>query len=347
MPRLDYSGGASCPALLLEPQRTNTTSNSEYFAGGYLANTTLTSNTTTSPDGKQNASTIVSSTSSLQPKLLRFIGTAAGASEDQTFSLFVKKYNHRYIQLINEGDADSYANFDIEDGVVGNYGSGTTASIEDYGNGWYRCTIVLDSSHTIAANNRIYLVHSLTQGYANASNVASGDGVYIWGAMQENNSSYPTSYIPTYGASVTRSSENVPTDMTLNYGNKFSALFDLNGLGGSVSNNFIIRLGSTNPLYLSVRSSDKKLQFYSPASGVGYFATTATQKIAISCDGTNWIWSSDGASGTLTATGAVNAEYIKIKTDGGAGGGFPAALVNQIVLFETALTADELNSLTA
>mgnify|MGYP003110773895 CR=1 FL=1 len=31
MPRLDYSGGASCPALLLEPQRTNVADNSEPF----------------------------------------------------------------------------------------------------------------------------------------------------------------------------------------------------------------------------------------------------------------------------------------------------------------------------
>ena len=32
MPRLDYSGGASCPALLLEPQRTNLVEQSEYFS---------------------------------------------------------------------------------------------------------------------------------------------------------------------------------------------------------------------------------------------------------------------------------------------------------------------------
>ena len=31
MPRLDYSGGASCPALLLEPQRTNLIVHSEGF----------------------------------------------------------------------------------------------------------------------------------------------------------------------------------------------------------------------------------------------------------------------------------------------------------------------------
>ena len=33
LPRLDYSGGASCPALLLEPQRFNAIDSSEYGGG--------------------------------------------------------------------------------------------------------------------------------------------------------------------------------------------------------------------------------------------------------------------------------------------------------------------------
>ena len=39
MPRLDYSGGASCPSLLLEPQRTNGIPNSEYFLADGLLST--------------------------------------------------------------------------------------------------------------------------------------------------------------------------------------------------------------------------------------------------------------------------------------------------------------------
>jgi hypothetical protein len=215
MPRLDYSGGASCPSLLLEPQRSNTIGQSEYFGQQQISSSAnLETNTTTSPQGIQNASTLRSNTSSSAVKFLNFAGVQAGASDDAVFSLFVKKYNHRYIQLINNGDNDLYANFDVEDGVVGNVGSQTTASIEDYGNGWYRCSIVLDGSQNINANQRIYLASSLTQSYASASDVASGNGVYVWGAMQENDASYVSSYIPTYGASVTRSK-----DTSINYNN--------------------------------------------------------------------------------------------------------------------------------
>jgi len=208
LPRLNWG---DCPSLLLEPSRTNTFGNSEYFGSGLNSLVTLENNSTISPDGTQNASRIVSSQTAIGTKFWDFIGVQPGASENQVFSLFVKKYNHRYIQLIDNGDNDLYANFDIQDGVIGNYGSGATASIEDYGNGWYRCSIVCDGSQNINARNRIYLVDSLTQGYANATNVALGDGVYIWGAMQENNSSYATSYIPTHGTSVTRSADTIGT----------------------------------------------------------------------------------------------------------------------------------------
>jgi hypothetical protein len=60
MPRLDYSGGASCPSLLLEPNRTNLVVDSEYFDG--MANysymrfrLTRTPNAAISPEGLQNA----------------------------------------------------------------------------------------------------------------------------------------------------------------------------------------------------------------------------------------------------------------------------------------------------
>jgi hypothetical protein len=215
MPRLDYSGGATCGHLLLEPQRSNTIGQSEYFGQQQISSSAnLEINTTTSPQGIQNASTLTSNTSSSAVKFLNFAGVQAGASDDAVFSLFVKKYNHKYIQLINNGDNDLYANFDVEDGVVGNVGSQTTASIEDYGNGWYRCSIILDGSQNINANQRIYLADSLTQSYASASDVASGNGVYVWGSMQENNASYVSSYIPTYGSSVTRSQ-----DTSINYNN--------------------------------------------------------------------------------------------------------------------------------
>ena len=46
-PRFDYSGGATCPSLLLEPSRTNLTGYSEYVGGMNFNNVSATANATT------------------------------------------------------------------------------------------------------------------------------------------------------------------------------------------------------------------------------------------------------------------------------------------------------------
>ena len=57
VPRLDYTD-SSCPALLLEPQRTNVLTHSEYFGGWGQINTLNTANALISPEGVQNLSLI-------------------------------------------------------------------------------------------------------------------------------------------------------------------------------------------------------------------------------------------------------------------------------------------------
>jgi len=52
MPRLNYG---TCPSLLLEPQRTNLVTNSEYLNGATKVNCTIEQNSTISPDGFVNA----------------------------------------------------------------------------------------------------------------------------------------------------------------------------------------------------------------------------------------------------------------------------------------------------
>ena len=59
-PRFDYSGGASCPSLLLEGSRTNEIGYSEYFEGWTpQGSPTITSNYGTSPEGLENSSRLV------------------------------------------------------------------------------------------------------------------------------------------------------------------------------------------------------------------------------------------------------------------------------------------------
>ena len=58
-PRFDYSGGASCPSLLLEPQRGNNVPYSEYFeAWDTIGTITITSNYGISPEGVKNSTRV-------------------------------------------------------------------------------------------------------------------------------------------------------------------------------------------------------------------------------------------------------------------------------------------------
>ncbi len=220
MPRLDYSGGASCPSLLLEPQRTNLITQSEYFAdSSYIDNGVSFTLGFLSPDGNLNASKLSEDNTN---SIHRFYQTSlVTASPNATISVYVK-YNGRRFVLMRIADSGVGRWYDIENGVLGGNFQGTPndSTIESVGNDWYRITI----SHSVTSQARFELWVSDTE----STSAYQGDvtkGVYLYGAQLELGS-YPTSYIPTYGTSQTRSRDICEQlNMSSLFGNAGSTIY--------------------------------------------------------------------------------------------------------------------------
>ncbi len=129
VPRLDYSGGASCASLLLESQRTNVLLQSTNFSGAWaLDDATKVSDSTTSPDGTQNAITLIGNTNASR----HHIRQGSAGSVTASLSVFAKAKELRYLQIASANTPSQYVNFDVSDGTVGTVGSAfADAKIED------------------------------------------------------------------------------------------------------------------------------------------------------------------------------------------------------------------------
>jgi hypothetical protein len=187
IPRLDYSNG-TCPSLLVEPQRTNLLTYSSSFdnAAWTKVNTTITANATTSPDGTTSAD---SCNFTAGGSSYINTGTTFGGNSDVVISVFVKANSVSIFRIRESFYTGVNCVFDLSAQTAG-----TNGKIENYGNGWYRCSFKYNLS---AGQTNINFIFD--------SNTAIGS-LYLWGAQAEIGS-YATSYIPTTSASVTRNAD--------------------------------------------------------------------------------------------------------------------------------------------
>ena len=331
-PRFDYSGGATCPSLLLEGSRTNLVTQSEYFGDsswvkygvGVGITPIVTPNYAISPDGTQNASRLQcdlngGNTTSDRSWLYQAITTISG---DNTFSLYVKNN-------LNEEITFTLSNGSSETVVVLSDGK------------WHRLSTVKSGG----GQPRIGLI-----GGVGASDTAD---LSIYGAQLEAN--YKTSYIPTYSVSATRAKDvcnktnasgiigQTEGTIYVELDKDFAAASERYiAIGDGTTANRIMIIGGTNGSIRAFISDNYILQFNnSTGSAIG------NHKIALAYANNDIAFYVDGvqiALATSATIPAVSNLYVGTHETGlseSLNGGMKQALV-----FKTRLSNADLTTLT-
>ena len=350
MPRLDYSGGASCPSLLLEPQRSNLVTQSEYFnsyskiTSDATAVPVVTDNYAISPEGLQNAARVVVTKPSTDNDyaFIREAKSIAKTSGDKmSQSVYLKATDASQIGKI----VDVYA-------YDGSYLSVTNHTLTSE---WER----VEAIHTASVGtSNTEMVIGKARAYAGGTTLANmATDFLVYGHQFENGSSYPTSYIPTYGTSQTRSFDSCTAtsvsdligqeqgtifiDATLSnvLDSNIRGLIELND--GTTSNRFsIYRVGNTTNVTALVFKADA-------ASASAISSSTGQTKIIIAYDEVsvrfyfNGVLIGTTTSAPIPACNQIDLGIITNRADRVLGD-----VINQALVFPTALTDSECVELT-
>lgn len=174
------------------------------------ARVTVSANATTAPDGTLTADKIVETAESGAKYWRDFASAVAG--ERFFFSVFAKAAERKYLQMWTAfGTGGNWPQvwnvFDVEAGtVIRSDPDGDSATIEDVGNGWFRCTtsITADSSGLDDIGFGLW-DGSGTVPTTSHSYVGDGSsGLFLWGAQLSQHSTLPVGnpYIKTEASAV-------------------------------------------------------------------------------------------------------------------------------------------------
>ena len=316
IPRLDYSGGASCASLLLEPQTQNLVTYSEDFSQW----SELTPNDLTyvsdlvNPDGSVGGYKVSRDGIYLGISLLTTTQRsiyARSVSGSGNVQLFTHNSNTNNVFTITE----EWQRFDVN----------STTSASAVGNYYIDLRGVLSTLSEL----------------------------YVWGAQATNDQSYVTSYIPTSGSTVTRSADvcnGAGTSATFNDSEGVLFFEGKTTFDSSLSRRVSISDGSiSNRVSLEFDESvENTIKAFINSSALVYAANNLSiyNKIAFQYkSGEHKLWINGNEVKTSTNT-SIPSGLDRLNFDGGNGGNDFYGNTKQLMVFDEALSDEELSDLT-
>lgn len=222
-------GPTAATSLAPEPQNfalfSQNFANSPWFVQQCTVDATL----YTAPDSTLTANALIESTNAGLHQVVQFLTLAAGTI--YTFTIYAKAGGRPWLGMNIQDSTPRRVMFDLVNGVVGSFPGGDNIdphgtinipSIDDAGNGWWRCSMT-SVSDTSGSSCSIAVQAATgdnlnTDGSTTISYVGNGAlATYLWGAQIQQN--WPaTSYVKTLGSPVSlsgidRSAPTVPASV--------------------------------------------------------------------------------------------------------------------------------------
>ena len=306
--------------LLVEESRTNLLEYSEEFdqAAWSVSNASVSANQTIAPDGNTTADKLVCGTGT--PVFQGIVQSITATASATRFSVYFKAAGIDQVELRSFNPAD-LAIFELSTQQVLSQSGSPDPTITDAGNGWYRCSIT--SSSSAATSFRI----SLASGGSRTFTPILGAGLYIWGAQLEEGS-FPTSYIPTEGSTVTRSA-----DVASISGSNFSSWYRQDE--GTIFNNSTVIVpnvqtqaawsltgGTYNTSLRQPQSTGDRFRArigntFTPSPGTGDLLSSGTRKACVAYSGTAGRLQVGSSSDDATAVGVLDPTEFNVGSLGG------------------------------
>ena len=350
MPRLNYDpANPTCPSLLLEPSRQNILANDTYIASTFaFDNCTASYNNSISPEGVQNALLLTQTGSTATNSIYNFsLPTTAG---NYSYSFFLKAGTSSKCRLYtNDGVLGILEDFNPQTITAGKTGGDLDLNFEDYGNDWWRISF----TRSIAAGATYHRLWF----YPDRNNTNGNISIYGW---QIELGSYPSSLIPTYGSSATRTADSAyktgissligQTEGTIFVDANLSDIVDPSNIRGILE----VNDGTTAnriSIYRGANDLSSNVIVFSgsaPSAAVNLNSATGRTKIAVSYNSSIVTMYVNGSLvGTSTPTyiptcsdldlGKITKRNDRILGDG----------INQALLFKTRLSNADLATLTS